>query len=57
MFSWLISLLLLFGSHGKAATVTSAGLDNSGNRHVAPADNPQPSPPDPFNVDGQGGTH
>jgi hypothetical protein len=55
MFSWAISLLLLFGYHGKANSVPSVGLDSSGNRHVAPADNPQPSASDPFNVDGGGG--
>jgi hypothetical protein len=55
MFSWAISLLLLFGYHGKATSVTSVGLGSSGNRHVAAADNAQPTPSDPFNVDGKGG--
>jgi hypothetical protein len=55
MFSWFISLLLLFGYHGEANTVRSAGLDGNGNRHVAPADNPQPNPAEPADSDGQGG--
>jgi hypothetical protein len=54
MFSWVISVLLLFGYHGKATSVPSMGLDSSGNRHVVPADNSQPNPSDPFNVDGGG---
>jgi len=54
MFSWLISLLLLFGYHGDGNTVRSAGLDGNGNRHVAPADNPQPSPAQPADTDGKG---
>jgi len=55
MFSWFISLVLLFGYHGEANTVRSAGLDGNGNRHVAPADNPQPNPAEPADSDGQGG--
>lgn len=55
MFSWFISLLMLFGYHGNATTVPSVGPDGNGNRHVAPADNPQPNPPDSFVVDGGGG--
>jgi hypothetical protein len=55
MFSWFVSLLLLFSSHGKAATVPSVGLDGSGNRHVAPADSPQPNPAQPPDTDGSGG--
>ncbi len=55
MFSWFISLLLLFGYHGKATTVLSVGLDGSGNRHVAPADNLQPNPTQPPDTDGTGG--
>jgi len=55
MFSWLVSLLLLFGYHGKATGVPSVGLDNPRNRHVAPADNPQPSPVAPADADGTGG--
>ena len=54
MFSWFISLLLMFGYNGKAATVLSVGLDGSGNRHVAPADNPQPNPAEPADADGTG---
>jgi len=55
MFSWVISLLLLFGYHGKATNLPSVSLGNSGNRHLVPADDPQPSPPAPPNVDGKGG--
>jgi hypothetical protein len=54
MFSWFVSLLLLFGYHSKAANVPSVGLDGSGNRHVAPADNPQPHPAEPADSDGTG---
>jgi len=43
---------MLFGYHGSATTVPSVGPDGHGNRHVAPADNPQPNPQDPFVVDG-----
>jgi len=55
MFSWLISLLLLFGYHGNATTVRSTRLDGNGNRHVAPADNPQPNQAEPADTDGTGG--
>lgn len=54
MFSWLISLFLLFGYHGKANTVQSTRLDGNGNRHVAPADNQQPSGSQPPDSDGGG---
>ena len=54
MFSWLISLLLLFGYHGEANTVRSTSLDGNGNRHVAPADNSQPNAAEPADSDGTG---
>jgi hypothetical protein len=54
MFSWVIPLLFLFGNHGKVTTVPSMGVDNCGNRHLVPADDPQPNPPPPPNVDGKG---
>jgi hypothetical protein len=55
MFSWFVSLLLLLGYGGKATPVASVGVSGGGNRHVAPADNPQPDPADPPDSDGQGG--
>lgn len=55
MFSWFISLLMVFGYHGKAANITSAGPDSIGNRHVAPHSDLQPSAADPASVDGGGG--
>jgi len=54
MFSWFISLLLLFGSNGKAVPAASVGLGGSANPHVTPADNPQPGPAEPADTDGQG---
>jgi hypothetical protein len=54
MFAWFISLLLMFSNHGGATTVPSVRLDASGNRHVTPADNPQPDPASPPDTDGQG---
>jgi hypothetical protein len=54
MFSWFVSLLLLLGYHGKATGVSSVDFDSSGNRHVAPADNPQPNPVEPADTDGRG---
>jgi hypothetical protein len=54
MFAWFISFLLLFTNHGKATAVPSVGLSGSGNRHVLPADNPQPNPAEPPESDGQG---
>jgi hypothetical protein len=54
MFSWFVSLLLLFSSHGKVATTPSVGLDGSGNGHVAPADSSQPNPTEPADTDGKG---
>jgi hypothetical protein len=50
----LVSLVLLFGQHGKAVTVPSVVLNNTGNRYVAPADNPQPHPSEPADTDGSG---
>jgi hypothetical protein len=55
MFSWFVSILLLFGYGGKATPVGSVGLDGGGDRHVAPADNPQPNPAEPPSSDGGGG--
>ncbi|HEY6769315.1 MAG TPA: hypothetical protein VI386_31605 [Candidatus Sulfotelmatobacter sp.] len=54
MLSPLVSLVLLFGQHGKAVTVPPVVLENSGNRHVAPADNPQPHAIDGPESDGGG---
>ena len=53
MFGWFVSLLLLFGYGGKATPVASVGLDGGGNRHLAPADNPQPDPAAPADADGR----
>lgn len=52
MFAWLASLLLLFANHGNAMAVSSAGLNSVGDRHMQPADNPQPDPSAPPVVDG-----
>lgn len=58
MFSWFVSLLLLLGYHNSAAGVLSVGSQGLGNRHVAPADNPQPGPAEPADADGGGsGVH
>ena len=54
MFAWFVSLFMLFGSHGNAPGVPSVGLNNSGNRHVLPADDPGSNPQNPPNVDGGG---
>ena len=54
MFSWFISLLLLFGYHSKATYVPSVSPGSSGNQHVTPADNPQPGPHDTPDSDGKG---
>jgi hypothetical protein len=56
MFSWLISLMMLFGNHNydNPANVTSVGTGGSGNRQVAPADSAQPQASDPSTVDGGG---
>ena len=54
MISPLVSLVLLFGQHGKAVTVPSVVLDNTGNRYMAVADNPQPHPSEPADTDGVG---
>ncbi len=54
MFAWFISLLFLFTNHGTARAVPSVGLNGSGDRHVAPADNPQPGPAEPADPDGTG---
>ena len=54
MFSWFISLLMLFGYQSKAAYVPSVSSGGSGNQHVTTADNPQPSPIDQPDSDGQG---
>lgn len=54
MFSWFISLLLLFGYNGKAVSVSSVGPSGGANRHVMPASSSQPSPAEPADSDGQG---
>lgn len=54
MFSWFVSLLLLLGYHGTATTVPSVGPGGNSNRHVSPADNPQPHPAEPADTDGGG---
>ena len=54
MFAWFISLLFLFPNHGNATAVSAAGLSGSGDRHAAPADNPQPGPAEPADPDGTG---
>jgi hypothetical protein len=54
MFSWFVSLLLILGYYGKATGVPSVGVNGGGNRHVAPADNPQPGPSEPPDTDGKG---
>jgi hypothetical protein len=55
MLSPLVSLVLLFGQHGKAVASTSVTLHNPGNRRVAPAENPQPHPLELADTDGTGG--
>jgi len=57
MFSWFISLFLLFTNHGNAQAVTSVGVRTTGsvNPHVQPADSQQPSATSPAETDGQGG--
>lgn len=54
MFSWFVSLLLLFSYNGKATPAASMGVNGGGNHHLAPADNPQPSPSDLGAADGKG---
>lgn len=54
MFSWFISLLLLFGNHGEVAVWHPWDWTAQRTRHVAPSDNPEPGPQNPLNVDGKG---
>jgi hypothetical protein len=54
MFSWLVSLLLLFSWNGRVSNVPQTGPSDHGNRHVSTADNPQPGPGDPADPDGTG---
>jgi hypothetical protein len=55
MLAWFVSLLLLFSTRGNLPTAQTAGPSGSGNRHMQPADNPQPDPSSPPVVDGKGG--
>jgi hypothetical protein len=55
MFSWFVSLLLLFGYHGKAVNAPYVDLNGSGNRHVTPADSTQPERQRATDSDGTGG--
>jgi len=54
MFSWVFSLLLLLNFQNKTTNLPSMGSGGSGNRHVAPADNPQPDGSQPPDSDGGG---
>jgi hypothetical protein len=54
MLSPIVSLVLLFGQHGKAVAAPSVVPSDTGNRYVATADNPQPHPSEPADTDGQG---
>jgi hypothetical protein len=54
MFSWFISLLMLFGYQSKTAYVPSVSPGGSGNQHVTTADNPQSNPVDQPDTDGKG---
>ena len=55
MLSPIVSLVLLFGHHGKAVAAPPVSLNNPSNLHVAPAENPQPQPFELADTDGQGG--
>jgi hypothetical protein len=55
MFSWFVSLFLLFGYHNSAMSVPSSGSRDLGNRHIIPSDNAQPGAAEPADADGKGG--
>lgn len=55
MFNWLVSLMMLFGNFGRPISVESGAPDNSGNRHVIPADDVRHhNPISPADSDGGG---
>ncbi|MGA8431060.1 MAG: hypothetical protein WB729_14650 [Candidatus Sulfotelmatobacter sp.] len=54
MISPLISLVLLFGHNGKTMAAPSPSLNSDANRHVAPAENPQPQAWEVADTDGKG---
>ena len=57
MFSWFISLFLMFGNHGKAVGTPSVVLNNSGSRHFLHAEDSGSNPTAPADTDGTGGHH
>jgi hypothetical protein len=52
MFTWFVSLVMLFTNRGVIPTVPSAGLNTSGNGHVLHADDTGTNPTSPADVDG-----
>jgi len=54
MFTWLVSLLVMFTNHGPARTLTSVGPNNPLNTHVRTTENAHPDGSSPPDADGQG---
>jgi hypothetical protein len=52
MFAWIVSLLMLFTNRGIVPTAPSAGLNDSGNRHVVHTEDTGTNPTSPPSVDG-----
>lgn len=54
MFSWFVSLLLLFTNHSKIVSVPSVGTSDTGNRHVMHAEDCGTNGCAPADSDGTG---